>query len=115
VFDSPDVLTGNFRLEQEVPAYFPNHARLKVWMDVVNFPNLINRKWGILQQQAFPGVVSPITAVNCQPTAPTPATCAKGPGNFYEYEQFFRGGAPTVPQLDNTSDWYMDLGIKYQF
>jgi len=131
-FDSPDVLTGNLRFEQEIPAFFPTHARLKVWFDIVNFPNLLNKKWGILQQEPFPNVVSPVTASNCQVNAPTKVTpsataCANGNGNFYEYEQFFRTTAAqiaagnfglsnqTKATLDNSSDWYMDLGIKYDF
>jgi outer membrane receptor protein involved in Fe transport len=133
-FDSPDVLTGNLRFEQEIPAFFPNHARLKLWFDVVNFPNLLNKKWGILQQTPFPNVISPVTASNCQLNAPTKVTpsataCANGNGNFYEYEQFFRTTGTAAQQsaanfglnnitkttLDNTSDWYMDLGIKYDF
>jgi outer membrane receptor for ferrienterochelin and colicin len=130
-FDSPDVLTGNLRFEQEVPAFFPNHARFKVWFDIVNFPNLLNKKWGILQQEPFPNIVSPITASNCQVNAPTKITpsamaCANGNGDFYEYEQFFRTTTPsaannfglnniTKTTLDSSSDWYMDLGIKYDF
>ncbi len=111
------VLTGNLRFEQEVPAFFPNHARFKVWLDIVNFPNLLNKRWGILQQTPFPAVASPITASNCQTNAPTKITpstsaCVNGNGNFYEFETF-RG--PTTTTLDNTSDWYMDLGIKYDF
>ncbi len=131
VFQSPDVLTGNLRFEQEIPAFFPTHARLKVWFDIVNFPNLINNKWGILQQTPFSNIISPVTASNCQVNAPTKVTpsataCANGNGNFYEYEQFFRTTTPsaannfglsnvTKANLDNSSDWYMDLGIKYDF
>ncbi|HZZ90406.1 MAG TPA: carboxypeptidase regulatory-like domain-containing protein [Caulobacteraceae bacterium] len=116
-FDSPDVLTGNLRFEQELPAFEPRGAKLKLWFDVVNFPNLINRKWGILAQTPFPNVAAPIIASNCQVNAPTKVApsataCAVGNGNFYEYETF-RG--PTLSTLDNTSDWYMDLGIKYSF
>jgi hypothetical protein len=102
-----------------------------VWFDIVNFPNLLNKKWGILQQEPFPNIVSPVTASNCQVNAPTKVTpsataCANGNGNFYEYEQFFRTTTPsaannfglaniTKTTLDNSSDWYMDLGIKYDF
>jgi outer membrane receptor protein involved in Fe transport len=133
-FTSPDVLTGNIRIEQEIPAFLPHGARLKLWFDIVNFPNLLNKKWGILQQEPFPNLVSPITASNCQVNAPTKVTpsataCAVGNGNFYEFEQFFRTTGTAAQQqaanfglnnvtkttLDNTSDWYMDLGIKYQF
>ncbi|HXQ17201.1 MAG TPA: TonB-dependent receptor [Caulobacteraceae bacterium] len=130
-WQSPDVLTGNLRFEQEIPAFFPTRARFKVWFDIVNFPNLLNKKWGILQQNPFPNIISPITASNCQVNAPTKVTpsataCANGNGNFYEYEQFFRTTTPsaannfglnniTKANLDNSSDWYMDLGIKYDF
>jgi outer membrane receptor protein involved in Fe transport len=130
-FTSPDVLTGNLRFEQELPAFEPKGAKLHLWFDIVNFPNLINKKWGILQQTPFPNIISPVTASNCQTNAPTKVTpsattCANGNGNFYEYEQFFRTTSPssannfglsniTKTTLDNTSAWYMDLGIKYEF
>jgi hypothetical protein len=128
-FNSPDVLTGNLRFEQEVPAFFPNHARLHLWFDIVNFPNLINKKWGVLQQIGFPEIISPVTAANCQnnaPSAPAAGQCVTGRGNFYEYEQFFRTTSPSAGNgfglnnqtrtvLDNSSAWYMDLGVKYAF
>jgi len=123
------VLTGNLRFEQEIPAFFPHHSRFRVWADVINFPNLINKKWGVLQQVGFPSIISPITATNCQANAPSgpSANCAGGVhGNFYQYDQFFRTTSPTAANgfglnnatkltLDNSSDWYVDFGIKYQF
>jgi hypothetical protein len=126
-FTSPDLLTGNLRFEQELPAFEPHGAKLHLWFDIVNFPNLINKKWGVLQQTPFPNIISPVTAVNCQANAPVKAVCQAGNGNFYEYQQFFRTtaaqiaggnfglGNVTKTTLDPSSAWYMDLGIKYEF
>jgi len=119
-FLSPDSLDADLRFEQELPAFLPNGAKLKLWFDIINLPNLLNKHWGVLEQTGFPGVVSPITAINCQATAPTPIKstafsanqCASGYGNYYTYTGLF---TTTNYTLDNSSDWYMDLGIKYEF
>jgi hypothetical protein len=126
VFKSRDVTTVDLRFEQELPAFIPHGARFKAYMDIINLGNLLNKNWGVLEQYGFPGVINPITAVNCQANAPTPATCQAGPGNYYQYNQLFGTTTPaaangfglnnkTLPTLNNASAWYLKFGIKYQF
>ena len=117
-FFSPETLTADLRFEQELPAFEPHGAKVKVWADLINLPNLLNKHWGVLEQTSFPGVVSPVTAINCQATAPTKITtfnanqCATGNGNYYTYTGLFTTTQYTV---NNASGWYIDLGVKYQF
>ncbi len=103
--------TIDLRLEQELPAVIPHSSRFKAYMDIINLGNLLNKKWGVLEQYSFPGAVGVITAVNCQANAPTKATCLAGPGNYYQYNTLTKG----TPTLSSNSNWEIKFGIRYEF
>jgi hypothetical protein len=119
-FKSRDITTMDVRLEQELPAFFPDGSKLKATLDIINLGNLINKKWGVLEQWPFPNTVRVVTATNCQASAlatagaTVAARCAAGPGNYYQY-----GGlvstTPTVSGSNQSSTWYIKFGLKYQF
>src|SRR5690606_21577058 len=44
-FRSPDVTTVDVRTAQELPAFFPNGARLELYADIENFGNMLNDEW----------------------------------------------------------------------
>ncbi len=111
VFKSRDVTTIDLRLEQELPAFIPHGSRFKAYMDIINLGNLLNRKWGVLEQYSFPGAVAAVTAVNCQANAPTPGSCLAGPGNYYQYNTLTKA----TPTLSSFSNWTMKFGIRYEF
>lgn len=119
-FKSRDITTMDVRLQQELPAFFPGGSKLKATLDIINLGNLINKKWGVLEQWGFPGAVRVATATNCQPAvlagqaASVAAKCTGGPGNYYQY-----GGVvtttPTVSGSNQSSTWYVKFGLKYEF
>lgn len=126
-FKSRDITTMNVRLQQELPAFFPGGSKLKATLDIINLGNLINKKWGVLEQTGFPYRVNVAQAVNCQPTAlanpslsasqRTSATtaCAAGPGNYYQYTSILSGASPTVYSSNQSSTWFIKVGLKYEF
>ena len=119
-FKSRDITTMDVRLQQELPAFFPGGAKLKATLDIINLGNLINKKWGVLEQWGFPYTVRATTATNCQPAvlsqqaAAVAAKCLAGPGNYYQYGSVV-STTPTVSGSNQSSTWYIKVGLKYQF
>ena len=121
-FKSRDITTMDVRLEQEFPAFFPGGAKLKAYMDIINLGNMINSKWGVLEQYGFPYTLRSVQAVNCQATAlanPAASTankalCTAGPGNYYQYGAPV-SNTPTVSGTNQSSTWYIKFGLKYEF
>jgi hypothetical protein len=119
-FKSRDITTMDVRLEQELPAFVPNGSKLKATLDIINLGNLINKKWGVLEQWGFPYAVRVNTATNCQAAAlatagaAVAAKCSAGPGNYYQYAPLTTN-TPTVSGSNQSSTWYIKVGLKYQF
>ncbi len=126
-FKSRDITTMDVRLQQELPAFFPGGSKLKATLDIINLGNLINKKWGVLEQYSFPYKVNVVQAVNCQATAlanpslsaankaTATTACAAGPGNYYQYSTISPTTAPTVNSSNQSSTWYIKVGLKYEF
>ena len=75
-FNSRDVTTIDLQFTQEIPAFYPTHAKAELYFSIFNVGNLINNGWGVLDQYAFPYNYQAITAV-IVPCAPT-SGCAAG-------------------------------------
>ena len=126
-FKSRDITTMDVRLQQELPAFFPGGSKLKATLDIINLGNLINKKWGVLEQYSFPYRVNVVQATNCQATAlnnpslsasqrtAANTACAAGPGNYYQYNSISPTTAPTVNSSNQSSTWYIKVGLKYEF
>lgn len=114
-FDNPDVTTVDLRLSQELPAFFPNGAKLELYMDIENLGNLLNDEWGIVEQYDFYRGV-PVVNVQCGNGA---AGACAAPGATYTYSGTGVGGAfqqPVKPFLrSENSLWQIKLGAKYKF
>jgi hypothetical protein len=108
-YKSEDVMLFDMRIAQELPAFWPNGAKLEAYLDVENLGNLLNDEWGVLQQVGFPYFSAPVTARNCQTAA---GACAAGVGNFYEYATFTNRPASTFA---TQSVWQVKLGVRFKF
>ena len=61
----------------ELPAFYPGGAKLVGYMDIANLGNMLNNKWGTIQQIGFP-----YTSANIDATIV---------GNQYSYNSIRRG------------------------
>ncbi len=117
-FFSKDVVQADMHFSQELPAFFPGGAKIDAYMDILNLTNLLNKKWGVVEQAGFPYLLSPIIAQNCQLSGVAGhQTCAAGAGNFYQFNTFnakFQS-VNTPGVTSNTATWQIKLGIRYKF
>ena len=122
--------TGDIQISQELPAFFPHDAKGEIYLDIINFPNLLNKSWGIDNEVGFPYEYAPVVAYNCQwsgqtfnagtANAVTMPACAAGKGNFYQYNVFrppASNNATTIqtPAFPPVSTWVLKFGIRYKF
>lgn len=108
-FKSPEVTTVDIRLSQEAPAFFPHAAKAEIYVDIENLGNMLNNKWGVIQQVPSPYVSSNIAARNCQFAG---VGCAAGTGNYYQYDKFTSKAASS---FNAQSVWQVKLGVRYKF
>ena len=108
-FKSPEVTTVDVRFSQEAPAFFPHAAKAEIYVDIENLGNMLNNKWGVIQQVPSPYASSNIVARNCQFTG---VTCAAGNGNFYQFDRFTSKAASS---FNTQSVWQVKLGVRYKF
>lgn len=116
-FRQADVTTIDVHLSQELPAFFPNGAKLEVYMDVENLGNLLNDDWGVLEQYDFYRGV-PVVDVSCIAAASTAAANCGAPGARYLYSGTGVGGAfqePVRAFRREQSLWQIKVGAKYKF
>lgn len=103
-FKNPDVSRFDLHLSQQVPAFFPNAAKLTAYMDIINLGNLLNSKWGVVEQVDFPN------------TAPIMAATLNAANTQYTYSSFAKAVKPfTNSDAPNRSLWQIKVGLKYSF
>lgn len=116
-FRSADVTTIDLRITQEFPAFFPNGSKLEVFMDVENLGNLLNNKWGVLEQYDFYRGV-PVVNVSCIAAASTAAANCGAPGARYLVTGTGAGNQfqePVKAFRREQSLWQIKFGAKYKF
>ncbi|MGA0605621.1 TonB-dependent receptor [Phenylobacterium sp. VNQ135] len=115
-FRQADVTTFDIRISQELPAFFPNGAKLEVFMDVENLGNLLNDDWGVLEQYDFSRMV-PVVNVSCVNGAGGAVGCGV-PGARYLISGTGANGAfqePVKAYRRDQSLWQIKFGAKYKF
>lgn len=115
-FRHADATTIDVRISQELPAFFPNGAKLEVFADIENLGNLLNDDWGVLEQYDFYRGV-PVVDVRCATSAAGPTIGCGTPGAKYVYSPAGGGDfqQPVQAFRRNGSTWQIKLGAKYKF
>jgi hypothetical protein len=109
---SPTFFKIDLHADQEIPVPLVPTGRIKIFADLENVLNLINRNWGSLRQI---GVLSssayaPIVNVSCvgqSATALPTGSCAQ-----YRYSNF---QSPTLVNPGRLSLWALRIGAKVEF
>jgi hypothetical protein len=103
-FKSRDVSRIDLRFTQELPAFFPNAAKLQAYVDLINFGNMINKKYGVVEQVDFP-----YTSVVVSPQISN--------GKYIYSGSNFKTSPYTAANSDapNRSLWQVKFGLKYTF
>jgi hypothetical protein len=105
------VNTFDIRITQELPGFMKGH-KSKIWFDIQNVGNLINKDWGHVLDYGFSGNQAVASLVGIHQ------------GQYvYGYRsgtEFGQAAALVVPtdadqQTNGVSQWSLQVGLKYEF
>lgn len=127
-FRSPSFTKIDLHIEQELPGFARSRSKFSVFADIENIGNLINDKWGRLQQFNFP-FNQVFTRVTCLqgavPTGSAPGSANPAGGNFAAAATNtsqacaqYRYTNPSVPAAQvntNTSLYQIRVGARFTF
>ena len=103
---SPWVNNVDVRFSQEVPGFRPSHKGAIIF-DILNFGNLLNRKWGHIDEMAFQGQGGQIRTftnfVGIDPASGKYIYSTRTPDDF------------TTRQNRGESQWAMQITFRYEF
>lgn len=126
-FRSAAVTTADIRLSQEMSVPFVPTGKIKLYLDIENFGNLINERWGAVEQYPFYRGVGTVVLA-CQTPGGLGTSCAT-PGAVFNYSQLQTpnlsisddpqdslAGVPRRPSSQlPTSTWQVKLGARFEF
>jgi hypothetical protein len=119
-FHGDGVTTIDVRLSQELPAPFIPGGKFKAYMDIENLGNMINDKFGVIEQYPFYRGVGTVV-VQCGNGA---AGACAAPGAVYTYSALQQPssvsgsvtGFPRRPQaILPASVWQVKIGARFSF
>lgn len=104
---SPDYFKVDLHVSQELPAPLLPGARFKLFADMENVLNFIDKDWGSFRQVDFNpgGYAATVVRVSC--AAQTGNNCTK-----YQYQNFAN---PNVVNQRRYSIWGVRIGAKFEF
>lgn len=111
---APSFFKIDLHVDQEIPVPVLRSGRVKLFADMENVLNLINRNWGSLRQIGVIGSSTYAPIVNVACAASTGATLTQGSCTKYTYSNFT---APTLanPTPTRASLWGIRVGAKFEF
>lgn len=118
-FRSPSFTKVDLHIEQELPGFLRGRSKFSVFADIENLGNLINDKWGRLQQFNFP-FTQAFARVSCLQT-PVATGTAPGAAAVTSTTQActqFRYTNPTVPATTlspSVSLYQIRVGARFTF
>jgi outer membrane receptor protein involved in Fe transport len=105
------VNTFDVRISQELPGFFKGH-KSKIWLDIQNVGNLINKDWGHVLDYGFNANNAVATLVGIHE-----GQYVYGYRSGTEFGQASALGVPTDSdqQTNGISQWSMQVGLRYDF
>jgi hypothetical protein len=96
----------DLRLTQEIPSFFAGHKAV-ISFDILNFGNLLNKKWGHIDEMAFMGqggqIRTFVNFVGIDPATNKYIYSVREPDDF------------TTRQVRGESQWAMQVTFRYEF
>lgn len=116
VIKNPDVNQLDLQISQELPSLISGH-HFKVVFDIQNVLNLLNNKWGIVEEYGSTGSGqgnNRIVDVGCATAAGVLAGAGNAACDAYFYQNY--NSQATVKSIKNErSLWYMQVSLRYEF
>ncbi len=98
----PWVNQVDLHIAQELPGFFGDN-KSEIFFDIVNFGNLLNEDWGLVEEVGFPGYLGVARAVGVDAAT-----------NRYIYN-FTRDPALRTRDEVGQSRWSVQVGFRYEF
>jgi hypothetical protein len=103
---SPWTNNVDMRISQEIPSFFRGHKAV-VSFDILNVGNLLNKKWGHIDEMAFQGQGGQartfVNVVGIDPTSGKYIYSVRNPDDF------------TTRQVRGESQWAAQVTFRYEF
>lgn len=107
------VNTFDIRVTQEFPGFMDGH-KSKLWVDIQNVGNLLNKDWGHIEDYGFNANVAAAQLVGIN------RATGKYVYNYRAGTEFGQATAKGIPtnadsQTNGISQWSLQVGFKYEF
>lgn len=109
---NPFVNSFDIKISQEIPGFMEGHKG-EIWLDIMNVGNLINKKWGKVDEYGFPSMRG-VVEYGGICTATVTAICTAGSAGKYVY-RFNTPDATNIYDDKGISRWAMQVGFRYSF
>ena len=110
------VNTFDLRISQELPGFFDGH-KSKIWLDIQNVGNLLNKDWGHVIDYGFNSNVPVASLIGVYQGQYVYGYRGNSPTQTPEFGQTTALGMPTNAdgQTNGISQWSLQVGFKYEF
>ena len=119
-YDSRDINLWDLQLSQELPAFGEGH-KARVTLDIANFLNLINEKWGTIEEYGEDVRLFDVSCAGANGVSDNAGvlSCARyrisGVNTSLLTPASSTGPAGGVVRNTDRSRWQIQIGLKYEF
>jgi outer membrane receptor protein involved in Fe transport len=119
-YDSRDINLWDLQLSQELPAFGEGH-RARITLDIANFLNLLNEKWGVIEEYGEDVRLFDVSCAGANGVSDNAGvlSCARyrisGVNTALLNPETSSGPAGGVTRNSDRSRWQIQIGLRYEF